>query len=242
MIVDCDFREILSWERGRPARTRPGAASPLSPTWISRQRRRCFPCGWPMQRPTAGTGCGRDARAPRGCGPADDLSIIRRAPRSRSLVSPSYDPPRRGGRGPDLSETIEGYPQRPKKRNPRRATKDDEGPLRGWRKLKRDPPKVGRGEEISTKGAKVSVKGAKDESAKGSQGVGKDSKGVHEGPRRTLRFSTNAHSIIEPVSFLCSSFSSCLSCLSMFPNATNRFNGTCPCSRKVMKVRCFTLE
>ena len=62
---------------------------------------------------------------------------------------------RPGGRGPNLSETIEGYPQRPKKRNPRRATKDDEGPLRGWRKLKRDPPKVGRGEEISTKGAKV---------------------------------------------------------------------------------------
>ena len=138
---------------------------------------------------------------------------------------------RPAGRGPDLSETIEGYPQRPKKRNPRRATKDDEGPLRGWRKLKRDPPKVGRGEEISTKGAKGSVKGTKDESAKGSQGVGKDSKGVHEGPRRTLRFSTNAHSIIEPVSFLCSSFSSCLSCLSrvsMFNDAANRINGTWP--------------
>ena len=74
--------------------------------------------------------------------------------------------------------------------------------------------------------SKVSVKGAKDESAKGSQGVGKDSKGVREGPRRTLRFSTNTHSIIEPVSFLCSSFSSCLSCLSMFPNAANRFIGT----------------
>ena len=43
---------------------------------------------------------------------------------------------------------------------------------------------VGRGEKISTKGAKVSVQGAKDESAKGSQGVGKDSKGVREGPRR----------------------------------------------------------
>ena len=63
---------------------------------------------------------------------------------------------------------------------------------------------VERGEKISTKGAKVSVKGAKDESAKGSQGFGKDSKGVREGPRRTLRFSTNTHSIIEPVSFLSS--------------------------------------
>ena len=37
---------------------------------------------------------------------------------------------------------------------------------------------------------------------------------------------SNVHPIIEPVSFLCSSFSSCLSCLSMFPNAANRFNGT----------------
>ena len=103
--------------------------------------------------------------------------------------------------------------------------------LRGWRRLKRDPPKVGKGEKISTKGAKVSVKGAKDESAKGFQGVGKDSKGVREGPPRTLRFSTNAHSIIEPVSFLCSRFSSCLSCLScvsMFNYVENRFNGTRP--------------
>ena len=73
------------------------------------------------------------------------------------------------------------------KRYPRRATKDDEGPLRGWRKLKRDPPKVGKGEKISTKGDKGSVKRAKDESAKGLQGVGKDSKGVREGPLRGWR-------------------------------------------------------
>ena len=33
----------------------------------------------------------------------------------------------------------------------------DEGPRRGWRKLKRDRPKVGREEEISTKDAKGSV-------------------------------------------------------------------------------------
>ena len=59
-----------------------------------------------------------------------------------------------------MPETIEAYPQR-QKRNPRRATKDDEGPRRGWRKLKRDPPKVGKGEKISTKGNIGSVKGAK---------------------------------------------------------------------------------
>ena len=51
-------------------------------------------------------------------------------------------------------ETLERYPQRTKKRNPRRATKDDEGPLRGWKRLMRDPPKVGQGEKISTKGTK----------------------------------------------------------------------------------------
>ena len=77
-----------------------------------------------------------------------------------------------------------------KKRNPRRATKDYEGPLRGWRKLKRDRPKVGKGEEISTKGAKGSVegpkKGAIDKSSRGLQGVGKDSIGVREGPRRQM--------------------------------------------------------
>ena len=113
----------------------------------------------------------------------------------------------------------------------RRATKDYEGPLRGWRRLKRDSPKVGKGEKISTKGGKGSVKGAKDESAKGSQGVGKDSKGVREGPRRTLRFSTNAHSKIEPISFLCNSLSSCfscLSCVSMFNDAANRISETWP--------------
>ena len=59
---------------------------------------------------------------------------------------------RTAGRGRPLPETIEGFPQRPKK-------EIHEGPLSGWRKLKRDPPKVGRGEKISTKGVTVSVKG-----------------------------------------------------------------------------------
>ena len=63
---------------------------------------------------------------------------------------------------------------------------------------------AGKGEKISTKSAKGSVKAAKDECAKEFQGVGKESKGVREGPRRAPTLSTNAHSIIEPVSFLCS--------------------------------------
>ena len=160
------------------------------------------------------TGLSTDSwRRPGSAGRGPDLS-------ETTLFHPRMICP--AGQGPHLPETIEGYPQRPKK-------EIHEGPLRGWRKLKRDPPKVGKGEEISTKGDKGSVKRVKDESAKGFQGVGKDSKGIREGPLRTLRFSTNAHSIIEPVSFLSSSFSSCLSCLSclsMFPNTANRINGT----------------
>ena len=49
-----------------------------------------------------------------------------------------------------------------KKSYPRRGTKDPEGPLRGWRRLKRDPPKVGKGEKISTRGVTVSVKRIKE--------------------------------------------------------------------------------
>ena len=36
---------------------------------------------------------------------------------------------------------------------------------------------------------------------------------------------SHEHAIIERVSFLCSNISSCLSCLSMFPNTANRING-----------------
>ena len=53
----------------------------------------------------------------------------------------------------------------------------------------------------------------------------KDSKN----PLPSSSITSQAHPIIERVSFLCSGFSSCLSCLSclsMFPNAANRFNGT----------------
>ncbi len=50
-----------------------------------------------------------------------------------------------------------------------------------------------------------------------------------ENPLPSYWITSNAHPIIEPVGFLCNSFSSCLSCLSclsMFPNAANRINGT----------------
>ena len=80
-------------------------------------------------------------------------------------------------------------------------------------------------------------------SAKGLQGVGKGSKGVREGPQRTLRFPTNRHTIIEPVRFLCRSVwscQSCLSCASMFNNAANRINGTLPLLPINVRTRCFT--
>ena len=91
------------------------------------------------------------------------------------------------------------------KRYPRRATKNGEGPLRGWRRLERDSPEVGQGEKISTKrqkdihegplrttkgheGVGGGSKGIRQrsgrESAEGFQGVGKDSKGVGEKAKR----------------------------------------------------------
>ena len=56
---------------------------------------------------------------------------------------------------------------------------------------------------------------------------------------------SNEHPIIEPVRFPRNSvsfFLSCSSCISMFPNATNRFNGTWAYSRQAMNVPCFSLE
>ena len=39
----CDSHGMMaSWERGRPARTKLGTASPISPTWINRERRHGF--------------------------------------------------------------------------------------------------------------------------------------------------------------------------------------------------------
>ena len=63
-----------------------------------------------------------------------------------------------------------------KKSYPRRATKDYEGPLRGWRRVKRDPPRVGKGQIRVIR--------------EGTIGVGKSSKGGHEGPRGETRRGT----------------------------------------------------
>ncbi len=57
------------------------------------------------------------------------------------------------------------------------------------------------------------------------------------------RASASPHRIIAPAGFRCHNLSSCLSCpscASMFADATNRASGTCPYSRKLMKLGCFT--
>ena len=60
------------------------------------------------------------------------------------------------------------------KRFPRRGTKNGEGPLRGWKRLERDPPRVGKGARQRTgrNGKKISTKGHE---------------GRHEGPLRRWR-------------------------------------------------------
>ena len=67
------------------------------------------------------------------------------------------------------------------KRYPRRGTKDHEGPLRGWRRLKRVPPKVGKGELISTKGVKYLLRGQKINPRRDSKGLEKTRKGSVKG-------------------------------------------------------------
>ena len=55
------------------------------------------------------------------------------------------------------------------------------------------------------------------------------STGISQNPLPRSWITSNTHPIIEPVSFPCSSFSSCLSCLSclsMFPKKANRINRT----------------
>ena len=126
-------------------------------------------------------------------------------------------------------------PETKEKRYPRRGTKDDEGTRRGWRRLKRYPPRNGQGQRVSIKGAKASVYWVQDESAKGLRRVGEDSKGAREGPPvktgvDVLKGSSHHRASPLPAPQL-SGFLSCSSCISMFPHATNRFNGTWAYSR-----------
>ena len=94
---------MASWERGRPARTKPGTASAISPTWINRERRQGSPSAWPLRFPPTGwlpaashwssaaakgTGCGRDARAPRRCRPSGAVGGIWRATSQKADVHP----------------------------------------------------------------------------------------------------------------------------------------------------------
>ena len=63
---------------------------------------------------------------------------------------------------------------------PRRATKNDEGPRRGWRRLERDPPRVAKGRErISRKRQKDFHEGPR-RTAKGHEGVGGGSRGIRQ--------------------------------------------------------------
>ena len=140
---------------------------------------------------------------------------LRPSSREKELSTKGHEGRRRATKG--LEESQEGSAkgweggkdfQEGAKRYPRRATKNGEGPLRGWRRLKKDLPKVGQGEKISRKGQKDIHEGPRrtakghegvgersrgacqrsgSGSAKGLQGVGRDSKGVREGPRRKTR-------------------------------------------------------
>ena len=91
---------------------------------------------------------------------------------------------------------------------------------RGSGKEKRFPPT----------GTKGSVEAANDEGTGELQGVGEHSKEFREGARRTLRFPTNGHAIIEPVRFLWRNVLlfclSCASCASMFKNPGIWIHGT----------------
>ena len=135
------------------------------------------------------------------------------------------------------------YPQRPKKEiheGPRRTTKGHEGVGENSRGIRQ---RLGREKRFPPRAIKDLLRGQKMNPRRDSKGL--EAKGIREEPRRTLRFSTNAHSKIEPISFLCTSFSSCLSCLScvsMFNDAANRISETWPLLPIGIRTGCFTLE
>ena len=106
------------WERGRPARTNPGTASVISTTWINRERRPGSPSAWPLLFPPTGwlpaashgssaaakgTGCGRDARAPRRCRPGGAVGGVWRATSQNADLHPLGNSRLPASRAPGLA-------------------------------------------------------------------------------------------------------------------------------------------
>ncbi len=89
LLQYCDVGVTASWEkatreRGRPARTNLGLASPISSTRIERQRRRGSASAGPMRFPPAG-GAGCRIAGKLSGNPRDSMRA--RRPRSRGVLS-----------------------------------------------------------------------------------------------------------------------------------------------------------
>ena len=140
------------WERGRPARTKPDAASTISPTCIHRERRRGSPSAWALPFPTTGrlpaasqgnsaaakgTACGRDARAPRGCPNWRSASRRRRwgRPRSQGMPSRRVTSQKAGRRPLGNSRLPAGRAPAPGPRGSLESETTDYGGLSGGRTL-----------------------------------------------------------------------------------------------------------
>ena len=109
---------------------------------------------------------------------------------------------RPAGRGPDLPETT---------------------PVVGWRE-------TGSKSSMSRLFINIDAQDAQDYLARGftvlSSTIVCASTRIPKSPLPSSCNTSNAHPVIEPFSFSCTSFSSCLSCLSMFPKTANRIIGT----------------
>ena len=108
LLQFCALGVTMSWDDGFPGAraSRPHQAwHSLGhlPTWINRERRHGSPSAWPMRFPQTGwlpaashsssaaakgTGCGRDARAPRRCRPGRAVGGVWRATSQKADVLP----------------------------------------------------------------------------------------------------------------------------------------------------------
>ena len=123
----------------------------------------------------------------------------RRARRGKELSTKGKE--EREGKGKKISTKGE---KEKAKTCPRRATKNGEGPLRGWRRLERDPPRIAKGrKDFHEKGKRYPRRATKNGEgprrgwrrlerdpprvAKGRKISRKRQKDFHEGPRRTAK-------------------------------------------------------